>query len=111
MARDLMDQVIRQRAKVTKNANNKRKWEGDHVRSSSQQQNKRHKVIRAHAAGPSNKKGYAETLPHCHTCTLHHTGPCTVKCNSYRTLQERLSKMEESEPCEPNLEGKSSRKL
>ncbi|GJZ48580.1 putative reverse transcriptase domain-containing protein [Tanacetum coccineum] len=56
MARDLMDQVIRQRAKVTKNANNKRKWEGDHGRSSSQQQNKRHKVIRAHAAGPSNNK-------------------------------------------------------
>ncbi|GKB39838.1 reverse transcriptase domain-containing protein [Tanacetum coccineum] len=36
------------------NASNKRKWEGDHGGSSSQ--NKGHKVVRAHAVGPSKKK-------------------------------------------------------
>ncbi|GJU66207.1 hypothetical protein Tco_1252466 [Tanacetum coccineum] len=57
MVHDSMDRVVRQGAKVAKNANNKRKWEGDHGRSSSKQQNKRRKVIRAHTVGPSNKKG------------------------------------------------------
>ncbi|GJX36875.1 putative reverse transcriptase domain-containing protein [Tanacetum coccineum] len=57
-------------------ANNKRKWENDHGGNSSQQ---RHKVIRAHAVGPSDKKEYAGSLPMCNKCKMHHTGPCTVK--------------------------------
>ncbi|GJZ64560.1 putative reverse transcriptase domain-containing protein [Tanacetum coccineum] len=77
-----MDRVVRQGAKVANNASNKREWEGDYGGSSSQQPNKRHKVIRAHTAGPSNMKGYDGTLPHCNKCKLHHTGPCTKKCNS-----------------------------
>ncbi|GJT42514.1 hypothetical protein Tco_0951229 [Tanacetum coccineum] len=55
MDRDSMDQVICQGAKVAKNAKNRRKWEDGHGRSSSKQQNKRHKVIMAHTVGPSNK--------------------------------------------------------
>nr|GEU48214.1 hypothetical protein [Tanacetum cinerariifolium] len=40
MLHDLMDQVVR--AKVSKDANNKRNWEDDHGRNSDQQRNKRH---------------------------------------------------------------------
>ncbi|GJX47013.1 putative reverse transcriptase domain-containing protein [Tanacetum coccineum] len=63
MARESMSQTKRYEDKVTENASNKRKWEGDHKGSSSQQQNKEPKVIRAHIVGPSNKKGYAGNLP------------------------------------------------
>nr|GEX68542.1 hypothetical protein [Tanacetum cinerariifolium] len=37
MARESMTQTKQQKDKVTKNASNKRKWEGDHNGSSSQQ--------------------------------------------------------------------------
>ncbi|GJR06129.1 putative reverse transcriptase domain-containing protein [Tanacetum coccineum] len=40
VARDLMNRVKQQEDKITENASNKRKWEGDHKGSSSQQQNK-----------------------------------------------------------------------
>ncbi|GKA44021.1 hypothetical protein Tco_0736745 [Tanacetum coccineum] len=43
VARDSRNQVERQEDKVTENASNKR-WEGDHGGSSSQQQNKGHKI-------------------------------------------------------------------
>ncbi|GJR10236.1 hypothetical protein Tco_0792888 [Tanacetum coccineum] len=65
--------------KVANNASNKRKWEGDHGGSSSQQQNKEHKVLKVHTAEPCNKKGYAGNLPLCNKCKFHHTGPCVVK--------------------------------
>ncbi|GJU75630.1 reverse transcriptase domain-containing protein [Tanacetum coccineum] len=58
-----MNRVEQKEDKVAENASNKRKWEGDHGGSSSQQHNKEHKVIRALTAGPSNKKGYAGNLP------------------------------------------------
>ncbi|GJT76868.1 hypothetical protein Tco_1043593 [Tanacetum coccineum] len=40
---ELINQTKQQENKVTGNANNKRKWEGDHNGSFSQQQNKGHK--------------------------------------------------------------------
>ncbi|GJX54369.1 hypothetical protein Tco_0282738 [Tanacetum coccineum] len=64
VARDLMNRVERQKDKVAENASNKRKWEGNHGGSSSQQQNKEHKVIRAYTAKPRNKKGYAGNVGH-----------------------------------------------
>nr|GEW27084.1 putative reverse transcriptase domain-containing protein [Tanacetum cinerariifolium] len=48
--------------------------------------NRRREVIRSYAARPSNKKGYAGTLPHCNKCKLHHAMPCTVKCNSCKRV-------------------------
>ncbi|GKB73480.1 reverse transcriptase domain-containing protein [Tanacetum coccineum] len=86
VARDLMNQVERQEDKVAENASNKRKWEGDHGGSSSQQQNKGHKVIRAHAIRPSDKKGYARNLPWCNKCKFHHTGQCTAKCGNCKQI-------------------------
>ncbi|GJV69069.1 reverse transcriptase domain-containing protein [Tanacetum coccineum] len=75
-----------QEDKVAENASNKRKWEGDHDGSSSQQQNKGHKVIRAHAIRPSNKKGYVGNLPWCNKCKFHHTGQCTAKCGNCKQI-------------------------
>ncbi|GJX78685.1 hypothetical protein Tco_0326834 [Tanacetum coccineum] len=59
MARKSMSQTERQEDKVAENAINKRKWEGNHNGSSSQQ-NKGHKVPRAHTTRPINKKAYAD---------------------------------------------------
>nr|GEZ31802.1 reverse transcriptase domain-containing protein [Tanacetum cinerariifolium] len=33
----------------------------------------------AYSVGSSEKKEYAETLPLCNKCKLHHNGSCTVK--------------------------------
>nr|GEW50256.1 reverse transcriptase domain-containing protein [Tanacetum cinerariifolium] len=84
MARDSMDRVERLEDKEAKNASNKRKWEGDHDGSSSQ--NKRHKVSRAHAVRPNNKKIYARKLPHYNRCKYHHTEPFTAKCGNYKRI-------------------------
>ncbi|GJZ59850.1 reverse transcriptase domain-containing protein [Tanacetum coccineum] len=80
-----MDQIVRQGAKVARNTNNKRKWEGGYQNNTGQQ-NKRQKVVRAHTTGPGNKKGYAGTLPNCNMFNLHHTGSCTVKCNNSKRV-------------------------
>ncbi|GJY47028.1 putative reverse transcriptase domain-containing protein [Tanacetum coccineum] len=78
IARKSMSQTERQEYKVAENANNKRKWEGNHNGSSSQQ-NKGHKVPRSHTTWPINKKAYAGSLPLCNQCKFHHNGPCSVK--------------------------------
>ncbi|GKD01014.1 putative reverse transcriptase domain-containing protein [Tanacetum coccineum] len=36
---------------------------------------------RAYAATLTENNGYTGNRPMCKKCTLHHTGPCTVKCN------------------------------
>nr|GEW46118.1 putative reverse transcriptase domain, ribonuclease H-like domain, aspartic peptidase domain protein [Tanacetum cinerariifolium] len=63
MARESINQTKQQEGKIVEYTNNKRKWEDDHKGSSSQQQNKEPKTIRAYTVGPSNKKGYAGKLP------------------------------------------------
>ncbi|GJT49499.1 putative reverse transcriptase domain-containing protein [Tanacetum coccineum] len=45
------------------------------------QQNKRQETFRAYAATPTENNGYTGNRPLCKKYTLHHTGPCTVKCN------------------------------
>nr|GFA79945.1 hypothetical protein [Tanacetum cinerariifolium] len=78
LAHKSMSQTERQEEKVAENASNKRKWESNHNGSLSQQ-NKGHKVPRAHTAWPINKKAYAGSLPLCNQCKFHHSEPCTVK--------------------------------
>ncbi|GJY55191.1 reverse transcriptase domain-containing protein [Tanacetum coccineum] len=46
------------------------------------QQNKRQEAVRAYAATPAENSRYARNLSPCRRCVLHHTGPCTVKCNT-----------------------------
>ncbi|GJW80148.1 reverse transcriptase domain-containing protein [Tanacetum coccineum] len=81
MARKSMSQTERQEEKVAENASNKRKWEGNHNRSSSQQ-NKRHTVPKVHTTRPISKKAFAGYLPLCNQCKFYHNGPCTVKCRN-----------------------------
>ncbi|GJW22624.1 hypothetical protein Tco_0033246 [Tanacetum coccineum] len=59
MARKSISQTEREKDKVAENASNKRKWEGNHNGSSSQQ-NKGHKVPRAHTTRPINNKAYVD---------------------------------------------------
>nr|GFC01181.1 reverse transcriptase domain-containing protein [Tanacetum cinerariifolium] len=75
----------RQEEEVAENASNKRKWEGNHNGSLSQQ-NKGHKVPRAHTAWLINKNAYDGSLPLCNQCKSHHSGPCTVKCRNCKKV-------------------------
>nr|GFD32369.1 reverse transcriptase domain-containing protein [Tanacetum cinerariifolium] len=81
LARKSMSQTERQEEKVAENASNKKKWGSNHNGSLSQQ-NKRHKVPKAHTAWPINKKAHAGSLPLCNQYKSHHSGPCTVKCRN-----------------------------
>ncbi|GKD25393.1 reverse transcriptase domain-containing protein, partial [Tanacetum coccineum] len=47
-----------------------------------QQQNRRQETVRAYAAATTENSRYTGSLPLCKKCTLHHTGPCTVKCQT-----------------------------
>ncbi|GKC49273.1 reverse transcriptase domain-containing protein, partial [Tanacetum coccineum] len=39
-------------------------------------------TFRAYATTPTENNGYTGDLPLCKKCTLHHIGPCTVKCDT-----------------------------
>ncbi|GKD69090.1 putative reverse transcriptase domain-containing protein [Tanacetum coccineum] len=60
------------------NRNNNNNRNNDHQ----QQQNKRQETVRAYAAAPTKNSRYTGSLPLCKKCTLHHTGPCNVKCQT-----------------------------
>ncbi|GJZ30065.1 reverse transcriptase domain-containing protein [Tanacetum coccineum] len=45
-------------------------------------QNRRQETFRTYAATPTENSRYTGNLPMCKKCTLHHTGPCTVKCQT-----------------------------
>nr|GEY46552.1 putative reverse transcriptase domain-containing protein [Tanacetum cinerariifolium] len=47
-----------------------------------QQQNKRLETFRTYAATPTENSGYTGNRPLCKKCTLHHSGPCIVKCQT-----------------------------
>nr|GFA58093.1 reverse transcriptase domain-containing protein [Tanacetum cinerariifolium] len=36
--------------------------------------------IRSYAATPTENRRYTRNCPLCQRCTLHHTGPCTIRC-------------------------------
>ncbi|GJY89362.1 reverse transcriptase domain-containing protein [Tanacetum coccineum] len=59
------------------NYNNNSNRNNDH-----QQQNGRQEIIRAYAVTPTGNSRYIGSLPLCKKCTLHHTEPCTVKCQT-----------------------------
>ncbi|GJU06052.1 putative reverse transcriptase domain-containing protein [Tanacetum coccineum] len=46
------------------------------------QQNRRQETFRSYAVTPTKNNRYIGNRPLCKKCTLHHTGPCTVKCNT-----------------------------
>ncbi|GJY26937.1 putative reverse transcriptase domain-containing protein [Tanacetum coccineum] len=45
-------------------------------------QNRRQETFRSYAVTPTENNGYTRNHPLCKKCTLHHIGPCTVKCNT-----------------------------
>ncbi|GKD19112.1 putative reverse transcriptase domain-containing protein, partial [Tanacetum coccineum] len=47
-----------------------------------QQPNRRQETVRSFAATPTENNRYTGSLPLCKKCTLHHTRPCTVKCQT-----------------------------
>ncbi|GJS55688.1 putative reverse transcriptase domain-containing protein [Tanacetum coccineum] len=77
-----INQTKQRENKVVGNASNKRKWEGDQNGSPNQQQNKEHKVFRAHSVGPNYKKEYLGSLPLCNKCKFHHIGLCAARCEN-----------------------------
>nr|GFD04160.1 hypothetical protein [Tanacetum cinerariifolium] len=85
LARKSISQTEQQQEEVAENASNKRKWESNHDESLSQQ-NKGHKVPRAHTAWPINKKAYDGSLPLCNQCKSHHSGSYTVKYRNYKEV-------------------------
>nr|GEW40413.1 reverse transcriptase domain-containing protein [Tanacetum cinerariifolium] len=44
------------------------------------QQNRRPETCRSYAATPTENRRYTGNRPLCQRCTLHHTGPCTIRC-------------------------------
>nr|GEX97548.1 hypothetical protein [Tanacetum cinerariifolium] len=51
--------------------------------------NRRQETARAYAAAPAEGKVYAETLPKCNRCNLHHNGQCPPKCQRHMCPKER----------------------
>ncbi|GJV89960.1 hypothetical protein Tco_1533898 [Tanacetum coccineum] len=84
VAHGSMDQVIRQGAKVAKNANNMRRW-GSKQKSNHDQQPplKRQNVARAYTAGSNKKKVYAGKLPYCNKYSSY------LACSQTGTSQSR----------------------
>nr|GEY77334.1 putative reverse transcriptase domain-containing protein [Tanacetum cinerariifolium] len=74
-----INQTKQRENKLAGNASNKRMWEGNHNGSSSQQQNKKHKVFRAYTVRLRNKEDYAGNLPWCNRCNFYHIGQCAEK--------------------------------
>ncbi|GJZ62040.1 putative reverse transcriptase domain-containing protein [Tanacetum coccineum] len=60
------------------NHNNNNNRNNDHQ----QQHNRRQETARAYATAPTENSTYTKSLPLFKKCTLHHIGPCTVKCQT-----------------------------
>ncbi|GJY31733.1 putative reverse transcriptase domain-containing protein [Tanacetum coccineum] len=54
----------------------------NHYNNHQPQQNRRQETFRSYVVTPTENNGYIGNRPLCKKCTLHHTGPCTVKCNT-----------------------------
>ncbi|GJT58547.1 reverse transcriptase domain-containing protein [Tanacetum coccineum] len=69
--------------KITFNNNNYRNTNTNNRYNNHQpQQNRRQETFRSYAVTPTENNGYTRNRPLCKKCTLHHIGPCTVKCNT-----------------------------
>ncbi|GJZ18847.1 putative reverse transcriptase domain-containing protein [Tanacetum coccineum] len=69
--------------KRTFNNNNYRNTNTNNCYNNHQpQQNRRQETFRSYAITPTKNNEYIRNGPLCKKCTLHHTGPCTIKCNT-----------------------------
>ncbi|GJZ70873.1 putative reverse transcriptase domain-containing protein [Tanacetum coccineum] len=78
----LMDKKIR--TLTERQAENKRNFNNNN--QAQQQLPKRQNVAQAYAAGTSERKEYARTLPLFKKCKFHHNGPCTAKCANWKKI-------------------------
>ncbi|GKF30383.1 hypothetical protein Tco_0100181 [Tanacetum coccineum] len=60
--------------------------QSNHNNDYQQQQNRRQETVRAYAAAPTENSRYTGSFPLSKKCTLHHTGPCAVKCQTYNKV-------------------------
>nr|GEV70325.1 reverse transcriptase domain-containing protein [Tanacetum cinerariifolium] len=60
--------------------NNYQNIHNNRMNNSRQQQNRRQETFRSYAATPTENRRYTGNHPLCHRHTLHHTGPCTIRC-------------------------------
>ncbi|GJZ13765.1 reverse transcriptase domain-containing protein [Tanacetum coccineum] len=96
IAKRLMDQVTKH-TPVQVSSDHKRKFNdirtfnnnnyrntntNNHYNNHQPQQKIRQETFRAYVATPTENNGYTKNRPLCKKCTLHHMGPCTVKCNT-----------------------------
>nr|GEZ14407.1 hypothetical protein [Tanacetum cinerariifolium] len=98
IAQRLMDQVIKHNS-IQGTNDHKRKFEdkrnissnnnyrtnnqnirNNRMNDSRQQQNRRPETFKSYAATPTENRGYTRNHPLCQRCTLHHTGPYTIRC-------------------------------
>nr|GEV43148.1 reverse transcriptase domain-containing protein [Tanacetum cinerariifolium] len=90
IAQRLMDQVTKHNSMQgtndhkrkfddRRNTTNDNNYHKNHKNDHHQQQNRRQETFRAYAATPTANHGYVGPHPLCKRCTLHHTGPCTVR--------------------------------
>nr|GEZ73638.1 reverse transcriptase domain-containing protein [Tanacetum cinerariifolium] len=66
--------------------NNYQNIHNNRMNNSHQQQNKRPETFRSYAATPTENRGYTGNHPLCHRRTLHHIGPCTIRCRVYNKV-------------------------
>ncbi|GKB88349.1 reverse transcriptase domain-containing protein [Tanacetum coccineum] len=96
IAQRLLDQVTKH-TPVQVSSDHKRKFDNkrtfknnnyhnintnNHYNNPQPQQNRRQETFRSYAVTPTKNNGYIGNRPLCKKCTLHHTVPCTVKCNT-----------------------------
>nr|GEV51502.1 reverse transcriptase domain-containing protein [Tanacetum cinerariifolium] len=61
-------------------------------------QNRRQETFRTYAVTPTKNNRYAGNLPLCKKCNLHHTGPCTVKCQTCNNVGHLTRNCKNKEP-------------
>ncbi|GKE65984.1 reverse transcriptase domain-containing protein, partial [Tanacetum coccineum] len=89
IAQRLMDQVTKHTS-VQVSSDHKRKFDDRRAFNNNNyrynnhqpQQNRRQETFRSYAITQTENNGYTGNHPLCKKCTLHHIGPCTVKCNT-----------------------------
>ncbi|GJY25824.1 reverse transcriptase domain-containing protein [Tanacetum coccineum] len=69
--------------------NNNNNRNNDHQK----QHNRRQEIVRAYTAAPNENSRYTGSFPLCKKCTLHHTGPCIVKCHTCNKRESALQKL------------------
>ncbi|GJR23620.1 reverse transcriptase domain-containing protein [Tanacetum coccineum] len=97
IAQRLIDQEQKHTPGAKKSKNHKRKFDdrrtfnnnnyrntntNNRYNNHQPQQNRRQETFRSYAVTPTENNGYIRNCPLCKKCTLHHIGPCTVKCNT-----------------------------